>query len=91
LSSEIARIRQQINTELEAMKRGLYGVAAGTAKHQFIQARFQRIGDLGDTLTRYVRHQISISYDLSGQQWRIEKQSNRVCLLYRLWTAIRRW
>jgi hypothetical protein len=57
LSSEVARIRQQIDTELEAMKRGLYGVAAGTAKHQFIQARFQRIGDLMDTLTTYVGEQ----------------------------------
>lgn len=34
--SEIARIKQQIVEEYEAGKRGLEGLAEGSARHQFI-------------------------------------------------------
>ena len=42
--SEVARIRQQIDLELEAAQRGMYGFAA-TARHDFINARMQRGGE----------------------------------------------
>lgn len=42
--SEIARLRQQIETQLVAMRRGLAGLSSGSARHAFINARMERIG-----------------------------------------------
>ena len=42
--SEVARLMRQIELEYEAAQRGLYGFAAGAAKHQFITARMENIG-----------------------------------------------
>lgn len=42
--SEVARLMRQIEREYEAAQRGLYGFAAGAAKHQFITARMENIG-----------------------------------------------
>ena len=42
--SEVARIMRQIDLELEAAQRGLYGFAS-TARHDFINARMQRGGE----------------------------------------------
>ncbi len=42
--SEVARLRSQIETELEAMQRGLTGVAIGAARHDFIRRRLDRVG-----------------------------------------------
>ena len=52
--SEVARIRRQIEEELEAIQRGMYGVAAGQARHKFIRARMDRIDGYRDTLAGYV-------------------------------------
>lgn len=41
--SEVARLRQQIDLEFEAMQRGLTGLALGTARHSFINARIERV------------------------------------------------
>ncbi|HLI90668.1 MAG TPA: hypothetical protein VKV37_18405 [Ktedonobacteraceae bacterium] len=51
--SEVARIRAQIEEECKGMRNGLYGYAI-TAKHDFIQARYNRLGELQDELARYV-------------------------------------
>jgi hypothetical protein len=51
--SEVARIRAQIEAECEGFKRGLQGYAI-TAKHQFIHARYERLGQLQDDLARHV-------------------------------------
>ena len=40
--SEVARLRQQIQTEYEAAQRGLAGLASGVARHDFIEARMER-------------------------------------------------
>jgi len=42
--SEVARLMRQIELEYEAAQRGMYGFAAGAAKHQFITARMENIG-----------------------------------------------
>ena len=42
--SEVAHLRQQIETQLVAMKRGLSGLSSGSARHAFINARMERIG-----------------------------------------------
>jgi hypothetical protein len=42
--SEVARLMRQIELEYEAAQHGLYGFAAGMAKHKFITARMENIG-----------------------------------------------
>lgn len=42
--SEVACLRQQIETQLLAMKQGLSGLSSGSARHAFINARMERIG-----------------------------------------------
>ncbi|HLI72077.1 MAG TPA: hypothetical protein VKV19_20170 [Ktedonobacteraceae bacterium] len=42
--SEIARLRRQIEMQLIAMRSGLTGLSAGSARHDFINARMERIG-----------------------------------------------
>ncbi|MBX5450678.1 hypothetical protein [Thermogemmatispora sp.] len=42
--SEVARLRSQIQQELEAMQRGLYGLALGSARHEFIRRRMDYLG-----------------------------------------------
>ena len=48
--SEVARLRERIERELEAMQRGLHGLAQGTARHDFILARLDRVGTFQDKL-----------------------------------------
>ena len=43
--SRVAQLRQQIADELEAMQRGFSAYAAGAARHDFIRARMEQIGD----------------------------------------------
>lgn len=43
--SEVARIREEIELQLEAMQRGMSGFASGAARHSFIRARMDRIGE----------------------------------------------
>ncbi len=42
--SEVARLRQQIEMQLVAMRQGLSGLSSGSARHAFITARMERIG-----------------------------------------------
>lgn len=43
-TSEVAQLRQRIAAECEAGWRALHELEAGIAQHEFIQARFQCIG-----------------------------------------------
>jgi hypothetical protein len=52
--SEVARIREQIEAEMMAMRRGMYGFAAGTARHDFIKARMDNIGNYQEKLAEHV-------------------------------------
>jgi hypothetical protein len=42
-NSEIAQLKQQIIAEYEAGKRGLVGLAEGTARHQFITRKMENM------------------------------------------------
>jgi hypothetical protein len=55
--SEIARLRQRIAEEYEAATRGLSGFASGSAKHQFITRRMERIDSYHETLQHLVGEQ----------------------------------
>lgn len=48
--SEVALLRQRIEQEIEAMQQGLSGFAVGVARHQFIQVRMERVGEVQDQL-----------------------------------------
>jgi len=41
--SDVAQLRWQIDREYEAAYKGLYGLASGTARHQFIHRKMERI------------------------------------------------
>ena len=43
-ASEVARMRQLIAAELEAIQRVATGLAVGVARHEFIQARMTQLG-----------------------------------------------
>jgi len=57
--SEVAQLRQQIELQLEAMQRGMSGLATGKARHAFIRAQMDRIGVCQDTLAAYVGESIA--------------------------------
>lgn len=52
--SDVARLRQQIEQEVEAMQRGFMGYAAGVARHDFIKAKMERIGGHQDKLAENI-------------------------------------
>ncbi|MBA2284334.1 MAG: hypothetical protein H0W02_02520 [Ktedonobacteraceae bacterium] len=52
--SEIAQLRRRIEMELEAMRQGLYGYAAGSARHEFIRARMENVGAYQEMLAEQI-------------------------------------
>lgn len=52
--SEVARLREQVRLEYEAMMRGLHGFAEGAAMHKFISARMARVGTYHDELAKEI-------------------------------------
>lgn len=56
-SSEVAHLLNQIQAEYEAACRGLSGLASGTARHAFIQARIDRVGQFHRQLQEIVGEQ----------------------------------
>ena len=54
MASEIARLRAQIEAEYEAAHAALYGLAAGTARHEVITARMERMGECVSELAALV-------------------------------------
>jgi hypothetical protein len=56
-TSEIAQIMAQIQAEYESSLYGLTGFASGTARHDFITARMERIGQLHSDLRELVGEQ----------------------------------
>jgi hypothetical protein len=60
LGSEVARLREQIRLEHEAAQRGLYGIAQGTARHDFIAQRMENIAAYHTTLKQLTGEQEAI-------------------------------
>ena len=52
--SEVARVLEQIELEFQAAQRGLYGLAFGTAKHEFITSKMEQMGKLHEKLQTMV-------------------------------------
>jgi hypothetical protein len=53
-TSETQQLRAQIEQELISMRQGLNGLAAGTARHQFIEARMRRVSTYEKQLATHV-------------------------------------
>ena len=54
MSSEIAQILRNIEQEYQASKRGLEGIASGTARHDFISKKTENIGKHHEHLSQLV-------------------------------------
>jgi len=52
--SEVASLLSRITAEYEAAQRGLSGLAYGTAQHEFISARMEKMGQLHSELQTIV-------------------------------------
>jgi hypothetical protein len=52
--SEVVRLLAQITEEYKAAQNGLTGVASGTARHDFIAARMENMGQLHSQLQTIV-------------------------------------
>jgi len=48
--SEVARLLSQISAEYEAAQNGMSGLAYGSAKHDFITARMENMGQIHNQL-----------------------------------------
>lgn len=59
--SEVALILAQIQAEYESGVRGLTGAASGTARHEFITARMEHLGQLHHELQGLVGEQHAIA------------------------------
>ena len=52
--SEVARIRAQIEAEITSMNLLASGLAAGVARHKFITARMERLGEQQAQLAQHI-------------------------------------
>ncbi len=52
--SELAQLLRCIDEEYEAARLGLYGLAQGTAQHDVINAKIERIGFVKDRLVPHI-------------------------------------
>ena len=59
--SDVARLLNQIEQEYQASKRGLEGLASGTARHDFIQKRAENIEQCHEQLTDLIGPEEAIS------------------------------
>lgn len=66
--SEVARLLRQIDLEYEAAQRGLSGLAFGTARHDFITARMERISVCCGDLQRLVGKQQAMQLLMKGSE-----------------------
>lgn len=48
--SEVAQLYNQIEVQLEAMRRGMSGLAAGRVRHAFIRAQINHVCECQDAL-----------------------------------------
>ena len=52
--SEVAQLRDRMEQELQAMRQGLSGLAAGVSMHRFIEAKMHLLGQIEDQLATHI-------------------------------------
>ena len=69
--SEIARLKTQIALEAEAGRRGMYGLASGISRHDFISSRMERMGMLHECLGDLIGNAEATHYllDVMNQEY----------------------
>lgn len=69
MTSSVAAIKAQIEAEYEAANRALFGLAQGTARHDFITAKMEAIGAHQARLSQLVGEEqaIAIVYEVFSQ------------------------
>lgn len=60
--SEVQQLRQRIEAELISMHLGLHGLATGTVRHQFIQAKMHQLSMYEDQLATHVGKEQAIQF-----------------------------
>lgn len=68
--SAVARLMRQIDMEYEAAERALHGFAAGTVRHDFINARMENAGMCYQELRQMVGDQQAGTLLLQAEQAR---------------------
>lgn len=76
--SDIARLRRQIIQEMEAMRHGFNGFAVGSARHEFIHARMQRIYDHQEHLAKYIGENAAATTVCELYISTVEKSSGKI-------------
>jgi hypothetical protein len=66
--SEVARLRAQIDAEYAAAWTGLYGLSAGSARHDFIQKRMERVAEIGDQLIERIGKEAAMPLILEAME-----------------------
>lgn len=59
--SDIAQLRHQIIQEMEAMRHVFHGFASGSARHEFIHARMQRIHAHQEHLAQHIGENAAVT------------------------------
>lgn len=62
--SDVQRLLSQIDTEYTSAQQGLYGLAE-SARHAFITAKYNRIGELQEQLDDLVGHDQAMSLTIA--------------------------
>lgn len=52
--SEVAELKRRIELEYEAIQRAMTGLAAGTARHEYIMARLNNVGQYKEELSQHI-------------------------------------
>jgi hypothetical protein len=52
--SEVAALMARISAECSAAERALHGLSAGSARHDFITARMERVGEIAEQIVSLV-------------------------------------
>jgi hypothetical protein len=74
-NSEVERLLAQINSEYEAARQGLSGLAQGIGQHRFITKRMEQIAELHSQLRELVGDEAMVLITQELEQVTEEKQA----------------
>ena len=61
-TSEVKKLQEKIEQEIESMRAGIQGFAVGTAKHQFIESKMRRLGAYEDQLANHIGKKEAVDF-----------------------------
>ncbi len=80
--SEVARLKAQIESEIQAARWALYGASLGSAQHQFITSHMERMGVLHEELQELVGEEEGIRLlvqvmDVNGPAAKLQRKQGK--------------